>query len=820
MLSRRMLVLGSCSAEDFEIIENSVREKLTNQEQTAIMFMPLEKFCPDQHGSTNQYRIVEEFGKNISQELQVSFQSIDITFVCNNLTIRIGDDAQNSIQRFVKALRIFDTVKDMLGIQSVRANLVWLADSTSQTAGERRAALDEICENGVLKFSTVFLLTDRRSNSTPCYPFERIQAAATLINTLMIQHTEIGFFTVGVGKINTSIHEMQKFARHQVAEAISERRIIISKAPSMKDLCNEAFGVAPEERLIAYLSNAVWGKIVKNFCYIHGSDTTSSTVCLPDEIDFSDEISKWEAALKRMIRQMLFPEVAEAFFSEQGGFPSYAVELKNKISGLDQDDKVRIPLFGLKKKVAIAYNEFLEKKKSAFSECIRAFIEQMDKTRPRLRQFAVECKMKRNKLLSKYNQEDSFIRRCNDMAPGIAQNVIGCIHNLTMEWPVFQKNYLGKVKGEASITAQTIEKLMAWALEETDANNAMNNLIISQAHKTIPDIHKDIVKPIESQTDIVLACSRYNEISTVGDKYIFFAKEFPVTNMQTQLDQRLNLIQVNNPAYLNVEGLSLVRLSDKFDSEQVRSTAESLTVFADIHLPDFTERRSYWEQQPQPEVEQEEGGEPEKPVIEQPVSKQEKDENSWNVTVTVDKSGKFMLSRTWRDKSLTRVNVFVLDEDKHENGPKVIARDAVGAYEDISNLVPHGKCFLELRRTDNASVLSRCEFQGRRTIIELVRGKKKTIALSRDCTLIMCMVSSQRDQPVPPEALRNIVVLQEKDFIQLSSPKEKRNRQCWQIITKNSFFDIGILEAYATRYDVKLLDSKCSSHDLLQQKER
>ncbi len=804
MLSRRMLVLGSCSAEDFEMIENNVREKLTNQEQTAVMFMPLEGFCPDQNGHSNQFSIVEEFGKNISQELQVSFQSIDITFVCHNLVSRIGDGVQNSIQRFVQALEAFDIVKDMLGIQAVHANLVWFADSVIQNARERRAALDELCKNGVFRFSTVFLLTDRRSNSTPCYPFERIQAAAALINVLMIQHAETGFFSVGVGKINISIHEIQKFARHRLAEAISERRISINKAPSMQNLCNEAFGVASEQ-LTAYLSDLVRDKIVRNFCYILGSDTNSSTVHMPDEIDFSDDISKWEASLKRLIRQMLFPEIAEAFFSDQGDFQQYIKKLKDNTSGLVQEEKVKIPLFGLKKKVAIAYNAFLEEKKSAFSECIRVFGEQMDKTKLRLRQFAVECTAERNKLLSKFFQEESFIRRCYDMAPGVAQNVTGCIHNLTLEWPVFQKTYLEKVKGEACITANTVEKLMAWGLEETDASSAMVDLIKSQAHNTIPNIFQGIVKPIESQTDIVLVCNPHNAISSVGTRYIFFSKDFPVPNMQ-QLDQRLNLIQVNNPTYLNVEGLSLVRLSSKYDSEQVRSIAESLTVFADIYLPDSPERINYQEQKPQQIFEQERHYEPAEFNDKQPVPKQDENENNWNVAVTVDSSGRFMMSRHWADNELKRVNVFVLDENNHENGPKVIVRDAVG-WEDISNLVPHGKCFLELRRTDNASVLSRCEFQGRRTLVELVRGKEQTIALNKDCTLIKCTVSSQKDQPVPPEVLRNTGVLQEKDFILLSSPMEKHSRQYWQIITKNGSFDVGVLDAYATQYQVKLIDS-------------
>lgn len=804
MLSKIMLVLSPCGTEDFQTIQNDVLEKLSEREQTAVQFSTLDEFC------LNGFGMFKKFQENILPGTHLNFRNVDIALVCDY-------SKSNGISRYIQALKTFDQVKEGLGIQNIYAHLIWMIDTQLDTPENRNAALTAICSADFSHVSNIFLLTDRQSNANPCYAFERIHAASMLISVLLFHQVGLGMYTVGVGKTNISTREISSFTKHRFAEMIAERKLNIRNSPTLGDLCAAAFesrSVLSRSALKSYLYDIISEKIVTNFCYVIGSNDVFSPVQLPERIDFSSTITKWEQKMKQFINQMLYPETAEIFFSttEPNNFIEFIEEIKNQIELFNREERIKVPFFGLKKTIAIAYNDFLDRKERAFNECLERFCSQWVELQEPIRQFASACIKKRNSLLEKYYQESSFITQCEAMAHTVVDNIKSSIYNLSLEWREFKEIYLENQENVPQLTARSIEKLMDWGVRETNSDNAVANVIRDQALWPIVDIQQKIIKPIEIQTNSVFVCKKHDTINPSGAKFIFFANLFPVPKIQAQINNGLSLVQVENSTYLNVEAISIVKLTDMYTADAVRSVARSLTAFTDFPIDGGTNMDDHSEYNDHYEIKEDtKEGEKNAPDIsssDPSANQPEADANPWNIGVVCDGNGSFKMSRDWIQPDLKSVNVFVLSEDR-EKGPKLILSNSIKSYEDISELVFQGKCILELRRTDNAQVLSRCIFQGRKTTIMLRRGKEKELVLNKNCILTNCMVyldkmMGENDQTFSYEALSGMGVLLKKDFIGLPPPIEKRDTQCWKIIIKDSSFDIDVTDELKEKYEVML----------------
>lgn len=789
MPNRITLVVGAAEDKVFKVVQSSVLEKLDALECTTVSFCTLEELY------ANPSQIFGSLQAKPAANATVNRREINL------ILLHVGRDSQ--MYNFSSLLRSMDQMKEALGIWQVYTYLIWMLDECRTDSEIRQKELDVLCSDLDL-FSSEYILSDKRSDASPSSFYDRTRAASLLINALMISTPPRGLYTLGIGSLHITDRQISDYTCHRFSEIIQGNRLNISHFPGIDALCSKAFddGLNPQT-LPAYISRLAEEHMVTHFCYVSGQDEMISQVDTPSFIDYSGVLTAWETNMEQLLCQQLFPDAATEFFSENGSFVEFVRTVQDQalhLAGMEQ--KVPVPMFGQKKRVALAYNDFLDAVNAGRTKCIAMLCEQWIKMAGHLYLFAQNCAYERASLLEPYQQEAVFIEQCQELAPGVIDQINQRIANMILEWDVYTDHFLN---GSLRLTAETIQRLMDWALQATNTGD-MNLKIINGHAKLSPvTILQEIVSPIEKQAQKLLACFQHAHMPTKRDEFCFFANQFPIGALQDRESSgSREMIQVQNKDYLNVEVVSLVSLTDDNTPDAARTAAGRLTGFA----PAFT-----WISKPQIP-----SSEVQKPILFTPAyepeafsplspSEETPDQNAWEALVREDDQGRFLMCCSWKDPQLEQINAFVLQNGQIK-GHVTAQKNSYKGYEDISDLVLSGICTLELRRTDTNELLSSITFQGRQTTIQLTRSDNKDFSLSSFCSMTSCTLSSVvdvKDGGIPPDALQEMGIQIDHDVIALPTPAIHHKRQSWDIIVKNTDFSVVLSESAAEKYRVQLV---------------
>lgn len=783
MTSRIMLVIGDCDQQAYTIIESAVKEKLNKADSTGISF----KYANRLQDSVSINLAINELLAGVDPDANLDKRYVNVVVIL--------DGATNSIENIKKILTDLEAVKPTTGIWQFSFHLIWMIEEVPFLKYTYSELLEQLT-NGETKFSNIYILSDRNSDQGHGKDI-RNNAASMLISTL--QHSEpqsSGLYSIGIGKMLISAHEMQEYARHQAVNALKNQSFRWNGFMKAEDLCAAAFdeSIQGESDFLEWIDKTVSTQINTTFAFAKGETTSSSSVGEHTVFDFKDILAGWEEFMLAYIKKVPFTERIVEFYAENGGFRDFCERVETAfVSKPVREVKPGFLAMPEQKEVIKNYNVFMAGVQNERRRGLTQFIRDWPIYALRVHDAAQKQLKERNHFLESFIRDEQFIQQCEAIAPDRTKSIVEALAGLEISAERFMS-----FTQEDDFSPNKASVMLDWIAENTCKAASMEDLMSSLANQDVGMVISQVLNPVISKArNRYLACPTNMKFGDPAAVYLFMPEKLFNEELQKHVDYKI--IPVNNVEYQNVEALAMVRVNTNGDIIQGSKLLTAFNGFA-IVAPEQKDSEPenkhsdtiFVRSETAKPKEAHETGEP---------------DNPWKIEVRPGNNG-FNIMMVWPD-GIEQVTLRVDGEDGR-SGTKTIKRQDFQqkGSANINELVDYGLHTASL--ISAGRTLSKTQFIGKRHQIEL-EAETADFQLDKDILLqkITLRVSSvdgvEKAQLISSVADGICLLLDRKDLLDLPQPWLKHKQQGWTIIMEDKLYEPVMSEQFSNEYQLHMV---------------
>lgn len=781
MMDRIMMVIGDCDPQVFSSVQFSVNEKLTPQEETGILYTTADEISD--RASAN--RAVNQLLANVNPDsnLDKHYVSIAVLF----------DRDIGRIPELTQILQDFESIRNTTGIWKFSFHLIWFIDEFPGL----RYTYSEMLERFVQEkdiYTNIYVLSDRHSDLGHGRD-RRLNGAANLISAILHgRPIEAGLYSVGVGKMNITSYEMREYAKHKAVDALKSQLLRWEGFPSLDDICALSFSSDVENaaQFPDWLNNLIESRLMSTFAYAKGENSICSDVGELISSDFSELFEEWYGNMKHHIQNIPFTERVIDYFADNSNFQEFQAKVEQQIFA--KTTETVTPGFlasPLKKDVINNYNTFIQKERDVVREGLAAFMDQWPVYALRIREFAQQQIVDRDRILQAYQRDDQFIQLCESVA-GETTNLI---QNELAKLRISEDQFNAFADG--SFTDEKAAAMMQWIAEQT-CRNATSGTIMETLAGTDPGVLvTSVLYPMISKSKVYLACPVNANLPEPTNSCLFIPRKLYGGGLPGLAG--VNVIPIAAEEYQNVESLSIIQVSG---IDHVLDKAAQLTAYKGEADPSLWTAPAKREEPVQAgSFFRSEGGKTGKA---EPAAETD---NPWEISVQSGFNG-FQATFNW-DSGIEKLALHI-DGENGQSGSMHLTKSnfLVHGYVNIDHIVGYGKHTLSL--VSAGRVISECEFDGRKHAIE-VETEKSDFQLSKDILLQqvelkIVSVDGNSDASLTSDVCGGLcLLLDRKDQLILPQPWLKHKKQGWTVIMEDKVFEPMVVGPYASIYELHIV---------------
>ena len=762
------LCLGYCATNIFQNIEQRVNEKLSPAEQRQVSFV--------EGAPLDFYNTIERLYANRNDEVGVVDQRLNVVFV-------LDASADQSVATFGDTIRECAKSAERYGVHGQIFHLIWLVNESTNNTMDYPAKLN-VFPHGDGGFSRIYILSNKRNNMA-IGKDDYANGAAMIIclMSMKMNAIESGVYVVGTGKQTVSTHEINEYTRHRVAEMIKSGQFPHPDFKDMESLCFKCFqeDIGDKTGLQNHLRNLFDQNVCEKFWYIIGDEERQ--VEINEKIDLQliqDLLLQWKENILARIRRTPFIEDAIAFFGKADSFERFVNDFEMEFSRNTVEKQTRRIrwMFGRKKRIAMAYEQYLSNRENLLEKFIREFcriwVETAESFPSDLKAYAT----KRDSLLLPYMQENAFIDQCKYSAQQSTIDIDMHLQRLS-----FTENNCGDFIDDDNEKAQNaISQWMDYCVAEIRPHAEMPQLLEEIARTEAYKFWESVLKPIDDRKT-VFAYSVQDPLNEIRFKCFFMpSTRFRIDDLRQYLNgyPETDILPVSNDHYNNIEEILLLKLTAQdlnINRETMDKALRKLTAFN--HPPimssnNFVQSPAKMPAETKIDAEKEEICE-ENQDADQP-------ENEWRLSVDL-KNRKLLLD--WPDKGPGQVNCAIYPENMRTHG-RLIDRVKYGINGGIpipEESLGYGIYTAEI--TSHGKTVSKINFVAKRHMVRLVVSPKELSLNKEELETLKITLESVDDDPNQSLDRDTYDCLQlrltEKSVIPLSMPKFRKKRCTWTV---------------------------------------